>query len=396
MIDFKNIIFKLELRTANNERVNKFALFTQYYSFQEQKWINLYRGELENGLFYVKSVAKSTVKTKAAFFEQLRNGQIPPIRIVPTEKITTSKKKEVVGSTFSFSLNQKDASFEFDFGALWFVPNEWIIETNDSFRDFVSVATLFPPVSKEKETALYPETKEEAVENPYESCKKELEHYANQLNAVTAQYETLYASNETLKKNYSALKDQKAFVDKELSEMGAQIKAQDNLILQLQTKIEELSKENTSENNPVPIKNLYTNIIQEIETANRFTESSSYKLSNISLKLKAIIQKDGDSISASLMDKSNSEKVNGNSISELVFDITPVRSTQNIPGKLPDLIGLTETAVRRILKSIDLRLNPVYQSNKTVVNGDSFKQSPASGSDFQANQLITVIFSKHE
>jgi beta-lactam-binding protein with PASTA domain len=73
-----------------------------------------------------------------------------------------------------------------------------------------------------------------------------------------------------------------------------------------------------------------------------------------------------------------------------------VRNVETAIGKMPDVIGLTETAVRRILKSIDLRLNPVYQSNPNVVNGDSFKQSPTPGTDIQANQLITVIFSKHE
>lgn len=392
MTDFKDIVFKLQLHSTDGERIIKLPLFVQYYSFSDQKWINLYRDEVTNGLFYIKGASSSTVKTRLPFFELLKNGQIPPVRIVPTEKLLDSKKKEVIGTTFSFSLNQKDSTFEFDFGTLWLTPKEWVIDTSDSFRDFISIASLFPisdSSTKIPEVAI-PEKDE------VESYQKELEFCTSNLATLTNQYQTLYAANEELKKSYSQIKDQKTAVDNDLSVIRNDLKKQESYILQLETKVADLSKEPSSLNSPVPIKNLYTNIVNEIETANKFTESSSFKLANISLKLKAIIQSDGNALSASLLDIANSEKVNGNSISELVFDITPVRNTEIAPGKLPDLIGLTETAVRRILKSIGLRLNPVYQNNRNSVNGDSFKQSPAPGSDFQANELITVIFSKHE
>lgn len=156
------------------------------------------------------------------------------------------------------------------------------------------------------------------------------------------------------------------------------------------TRIEE------TENPPIPIQDLYTNIVSEIEAATETSVDSAFKLSNISLKLKAVIHGDGESLSASLLDLENSENVNGNAISELVFDITPVNNRETTDGIMPDITGLTETAVRRILKSLGLRLNPVYQKKDTVVNGDSFKQSPAKGTSIQPNQLITVIFSKHE
>jgi hypothetical protein len=394
MTIFKDLIVKLELYKNTGEHVNNLALFVQYYNFVEQKWINLFRSETENGLFYIKSSAKSTVKSKAYFFELVRNEQIPPIRIVPTEKLFHSKKKEVIGTTFSFSLNQNDSTFEFDFGTLWLVPKEWTYDSTDVFRDFTTIASLFPPKNfgiKIPDVILLENEKTEM-----ESYQQELELVNSNLKTLTSQYQTLYASNEELKKNHALLKEQKAALDNNLVLAKSDLKKQESYVQQLETKITDLSKETSSENTSVPIKNLYSDIITEIETANKFTESSSFRLSNISLKLKAIIQKEGDTLSASLMDLSNSGKVNGNSISEMVFDITPVRNTEVAPGKMPDVIGLTETAVRRILKSIDLRLNPVYQNNRNVVNGDSFKQSPAPGNDFQANQLITVIFSKHE
>lgn len=147
---------------------------------------------------------------------------------------------------------------------------------------------------------------------------------------------------------------------------------------------------------PLPINELYSNIVSEIETATNVSQSSTFKLSNISLKLKAMIQRDGDTVSATLLDPDSSENVNGNAISELVFDITSNQTGDPAIILTPDVKGLTETAVRRILKSLNLRLNPVYQNKLSAVNGDSFKQSPAAGEKVQANQLITVIFSKHE
>ena len=152
----------------------------------------------------------------------------------------------------------------------------------------------------------------------------------------------------------------------------------------------------TDEPQPVPIQDLYSNLVSEIALANDNNSDKTFKLSNISVKLKALIHEEGGSMSASLLDLDNSETVNGDAISELAFDLTPVQQTAPVSRELPDLTGFTETAVRRILKSLGLRLNPVYQKNLDVVNGDSFKQSPVAGETAQPNQLITVIFSKHE
>lgn len=148
---------------------------------------------------------------------------------------------------------------------------------------------------------------------------------------------------------------------------------------------------------PLPINELYSNIVSEIETAAYASSSSPFKLSNISLKLKAMLQRDGETVSATLLDPESSENVNGNAISELVFDITANQPEESVTViTMPDLKGLTETAVRRVLKSLGLRLNPVYQNKPDVMNGDAFKHSPATGEKLKPNQLVTVIFSKHE
>lgn len=147
---------------------------------------------------------------------------------------------------------------------------------------------------------------------------------------------------------------------------------------------------------PVPIQDLYANLVSEIATATDSADGLPFKLSNISLKLKALVHGDGESLSASLLTLENSENVNGDAISELVFDITPVSNRETDSIAIPNLLGLTETAVRKILKNLGLKINPVYQKKDGVVNGDSFRQFPLPGTYMQPNQLVTVIFNKYE
>lgn len=397
---FKEIVFKLQLYSTENKRVENLPLFVQYYSFNDRKWITIYRDEVNKGIFYVKGSAESKVKTRNPFFDLLREGYIPPVRLIPTEKIYAGKKKEVVGTTFTFSLNQKTGIFEFDFGTLWFASQEWVEKYTDTFPDFVSIASFFPFAEKpdRKDTLITtPPIKEIPDTDPDKpDYEKELSTQKELLDSVTRRYNLLKTSAEQLKKDYDSIILQKADLEAQLRSEKENLRDQKIQVLQLEDKIRDLSREKPLERSSVPIKNLYTNIVNEIQTATNTSGNSAFKLSNVSLKLKAIVQQNGDSLSASLLDLSDSEKVNGNAISELSFDISPTDNTGTGSIHTPDVTGLTETAVRRILDSLNLRLNPVYQDHKTVVNGDSFKQSPVRGTEIQPNQLVTVIFSKNE
>lgn len=189
-------------------------------------------------------------------------------------------------------------------------------------------------------------------------------------------------------------------------DFGTMTMIPDEMILDTNTEFEEIlpvanyfpitASTGEPETPPVPIQDLYANLVSEIATATDSADGLPFKLSNISLKLKALVHGDGESLSASLLTLENSENVNGEAISELVFDITPVSNRETNAIAIPNLLGLTETAVRKILKNLGLKLNPVYQKKDSVVIGDSFKQFPSPGTNTQPNQLVTVIFNKHE
>ncbi len=166
-------------------------------------------------------------------------------------------------------------------------------------------------------------------------------------------------------------------------------------ISDLEAMNEELSRDINFDERPLPIKTFYSNIVNEMDVAKSLNESA-YKLSNISLKIKTFVTRDAEGVtSVQLLSKDSSELVNGDTLSEITFDVVENNFIGTTPGNVPNLIGHTETAVRRILSSQGLRLNEVYQSNLTVPNGQSFKQSPAANTPAQLNDLITVIFSKH-
>ncbi|WP_430406043.1 PASTA domain-containing protein [Fluviicola sp.] len=310
MIEFDQLILKLKLYNSLNEPVDGMFLNVQYYSFPASQWVNAFSDMVETGEMLI--VGETTTTGNVAemdLYALIESGKLPPMRVVPRDKIggpgrerEVFEKQPVIGSSFVFNLEVVDGETQFviDFGTLYMVPDELIVDSSSAFADILPVANYFP---------------------------------VNIAQPVVP---------------------------------------------------------------PVPIQDLYTNIVSEIASASETSIGSPFKLSNISLKLKALIHEDGGSMSASLLNFENSENVNGDAISELVFDITPVQNRQNGGIGIPNLIGLTETAVRKVLKNLGLKLNPVYQKKDSVVNGDSFKQFPQQGVSAQPNQLVTVIFSKHE
>lgn len=231
---------------------------------------------------------------------------------------------------------------------------------------------------------------------------------------LTKSLEKLKADNLVFQENIKQLNQDKAFSiasfqkslnqkdellvnkEKELKESIARNAALFAQKEQLQKQVDELGKNIDFENRPISIDNVYKNVVRDFDTASK-NNTGSYQISNLSLKLKTIVGNDANGLNVQFLSKENLAKINAGALSELIMDLSPApKPDQSGTGNLPNLIGFTETAVRRILQNYGLRLNPVYQNNPAIVNGDSFKQSPAPKSETTPNQIITVIFSKNE
>lgn len=215
-----------------------------------------------------------------------------------------------------------------------------------------------------------------------------------ELNAAAALKDSLIASlNAQLTAALLDVQEQTLKVTR-LEELNEDLEA---TAVDKQEQIEILQEQIDVDNTPVRVSEFSQQLVQEIgSSAKSLDGGSGYKLANISLKLKTVVSRDEEGVNVQLVDLSGMNQVNGDAVSELTFDIVPEPIASSVGGSIPNLLGLTETAVRRILTSLELKLNPVFQNNPAVVNGDSFKQYPEAGSTYNVNDTVTVIFSKHE
>jgi predicted nuclease with TOPRIM domain len=227
------------------------------------------------------------------------------------------------------------------------------------------------------------------LKDNYDSLLIEKQDYQEKLEICNSEKKQCEEERIKLNEKIEILEGNLSKIEKDLS-------LKEDKIIELTSKIDELTKDIEFDMRPMPVSGVYTNIVNEIQLAETLNKSN-FKLANIQLKLKTLVNRDKEGVNLQFLNHETAKDVNGNSISEVVMDIesSPNRVTEL--AKLPNLIGFTETAVRRILSNLGLRLNPVYQKTEiNIPSGESFKQSPVLNSDIDNNQLITVIFSKNE
>lgn len=226
------------------------------------------------------------------------------------------------------------------------------------------------------------------IKKEFEECQDKLFHCQDKYKTLEIVWQNSKINTTTLTKlNQDLLNDQEA--------LNTTISNLNKEIFSLQKSIEELSKVIKIEDRPVAINAIYKNLVEELDIASELSKTNNYSLSNLSVKLKGVINQDtNNTVGIQLFSKENAKQINGNAISDISFDIIPSPSQNPKPGITPDVLGLTETAVTRILESLGLKLNPVYQKSDKP-NGASFKQAPQSGSLINLNEFVTVIFSKN-
>jgi predicted nuclease with TOPRIM domain len=227
------------------------------------------------------------------------------------------------------------------------------------------------------------------LKDNYDSLLIEKQDYQEKLEICNSEKKQCEEERIKLNEKIKILEENLSKIEKDLS-------IKEDKIIELTSTIDELSKEIEFDMRPMPVSGVYANIVNEIQLAETLNKSN-FKLANIQLKLKTLVNRDKEGVNLQFLNHQTAKEVNGNSISEVLMDIesSPNRVTEL--AKLPNLIGFTETAIRRILSNLGLRLNPVYQKTESnIPSGESFKQSPTLDSEIENNQLITVIFSKNE
>lgn len=392
------VTYRFKLFDTAGQPVRNLGVSLQYFKADTRTWVEINKGVTNDGVYtFTETLGRE------AYSVFLRESIIPKIRIVAIPPVYESIKPEVLAFVFQFSSttstvnNATTNNFLIDFGSVYLIDKETALSA-DVFSDFIQITSPFPIASQAQ---LKKEI--ESLRNELRLCQEsravllaENKAQATQIAELKVEVESYTVTINSLKKELTSTLAKLEQCTLERTQLNTIREQLEKTVLELQQQIEELNRELNTQEPPIPVNTLYTNLVREIELSTEQNRGANFKLANISLKLKTLLTSDENGINAQLFGLNEMEKINGAAVSEIVFDIAPSTTPASQTGTMPNLLGLTETATRKILDSLGLRLNPVFQNNPRVVNGDSFKQTPAQGTTYNTNDFVTVIFSKHE
>ena len=169
-------------------------------------------------------------------------------------------------------------------------------------------------------------------------------------------------------------------------ETGSQIKTENELL------VSEASRK-------APIQDIASSVGAQIDDANRklMQEKRPYQIGKIELDLRGTVSPDGQKMA--LMNAADLSRVQaGIAIPGVRMELLPSGSAvedSSLQTAVPNVVGLTETAVRRILQSVGLRLKAVSKTvgaDSRIPVGQSMQQSPAAGTSLPHNNSVLVVF----
>ncbi len=210
-------------------------------------------------------------------------------------------------------------------------------------------------------------------------------------------------SNEAKLQSQLSQKDQLlATRQQDLSKASSRIAELESTLAKSLANEAKLKEENASfsatASHKAPIQDIAANIGAEVDAANRRLRDAQhgYRFGKIELDLRGSVSDDGQSMAlASLVDLSRLSA--GVALPGVKLELLPKRerpiTSDNV--KVPDVSGLTETAVRRLLQAAGLRLEPVSKSlgpKPKIPVGQAIQQSPKAGAEIARGERVLVVF----
>lgn len=416
------LFFKVTLRDHHGKIPEEMKLAIQFLNTDTKVWekIDLENtGYLEGAYtfeYYIPSRIYGDQPTLRKVREVLQAGGMPMFRLIDAN----SKEQTYILSKQGVYTMLEDA-ISYDFGALFLLQREQIEDLDNPKVPSVLIATakiaqdttpemedLQKEIDNLKEQLKQQEANNETNTTSAEQAE-EIDFLNRRISSLEADVNTLQAEKGVLE---TTITQQNQTISNQLGEINhykdieqqqqstiASLEAEKQT---LQQQIDELSQETVEEEyipKSVSANKLYTDVIDEIKIAKENTVASGFKLSNISLNLKTVAEKDANGLRFQVIDINNASAINGAAISDIKIDITEDETPVVNELIVPKLIGLTETATRNYLEKFSLRLDPVYQlidtENSTLSEGQAFKQSPEPGTVTTPDTTITVIFAKN-
>lgn len=438
-VNLEYIQFKSLLFDASNKALANYNVVVQFYNVNWKSWVTLTEIlTVKEGKLFCKlelpdriSLSNQTIRIVR---ETLKAGSVPAFRVI---KYTEEKSIPQIIATY-YNMTLEADILTIDFGKNGLLKDDKI--SNE--KTHLIIASSLPvlewentigKLQQENEklvnqqqdftneiTAL--QTEKEQLHKTVASLKNQLETLATEnemaqnyqekylqlesvFNQIKAEKEKLLTENQsflnTINQLQGELKIQSISIrtkEEELLTKQQLIVSQTKNIADLQQELEEVNQFNLNEEpNKLTASQVYSSIVKDVIKADEELVNAKYKLANISLNLKTTVEKGPSGTVLGLLGLETATDVNSAAISTINIDVVPNATVaKSVDQKMPNILGLTETAVRKVLLEYGLKLDAIYHptDDPTLIEGQSFKQSPNPESTIVEGQEVIVIFSK--
>ncbi|GEM_PF-1198446 len=147
----------------------------------------------------------------------------------------------------------------------------------------------------------------------------------------------------------------------------------------------------------VAVTDLATTMATQLDSAQKTLKPTGFSLGAIQVSAKGILR---DSGSMEFLDADTLKTLPQDSLSDLKFQFIPEKVASEDDGpRVPDVLQLTESAVRRVLTSVGLVLEASTGPrglNPAVAPGQAMVQSPGAGSIIARGARVMVIFADEQ
>ena len=141
------------------------------------------------------------------------------------------------------------------------------------------------------------------------------------------------------------------------------------------------------------VTDLATDMATQLDTAQKTLKPTGFSLGTIQISAKGVLRDTG---SMEFPDTETLKALPQDSLSDLKFQFIPEKVPTSDDGpRVPDVLQLTESAVRRVLTSVGLVLEASTGPrglNPAVAPGQAMVQSPGAGTIIARGARVMVIF----
>lgn len=230
----------------------------------------------------------------------------------------------------------------------------------------------------------------------------ELTQSRDQITSLESQVATLneaelinMKTKESLLADIALYKNNLTTKENELTYSRDKITSLESQVATLSSENEALARQNTAVTSPITA--IAANIGSQIYQANENLKDKAnpYKVGNIQVELHGALSDDGNSMTLWNLADIKGGGTDKGSVVTLDIEENTTASAADNTIVIPDVTGLTESVVKRLLASIGLKLDSVARSvseDSGLTIGQSISQAPAASTAVSQGATVLVVF----